>query len=56
MLAVLQDQKPDGYIDKGAAPPVPKYPKNPTENKAKAIETHYWCHDGEPDVETINTH
>ena len=39
MLAVLRDQKLDGYIDKGAAPPAPKDPRNPTESEEKAIKT-----------------
>ena len=39
MLAVLWDQKLDGYIEKGAAPPVPKDPRNPTESEEKAIKT-----------------
>jgi hypothetical protein len=38
MLAVLRDQKLAGYIEKDAAPPVPKDPKSPTEDETKAIK------------------
>ena len=38
MLAVLRDQKLDGYIEKNAAPPLPRDPKNPTDEERSAIK------------------
>ena len=39
MLAVLRDQKLDSYIERNATPPLPKDPKNPTEEEQKAAKT-----------------